>query len=286
MESILHKIRSLYTQMGPGEKRIADFTLRQTADVLTCSISDLARRCGVGDATLVRFSRRLGFGGFQAFKLQLAAELGSTSSLGREIERTDSCYEIFQKQLREIELTLKNTESVLDKAVMERAALALMSAPRIAVFGLGNSAAVATDMAHKLLRVGLSAQACCDNHLQAIIASHLSRGCVAVGISHSGASRDIVEALQLARAAGATTLCLTNHGDSPILAVSDMALFTKAEETSRSLLALSSRLAQLAIIDAIYAYIVVHADRAAVQAIYNTEISLQNKKYPRPDTPR
>lgn len=286
MESILHKIRSLYTQMGPGEKRIADFTLRQTADVLTCSISDLARRCGVGDATLVRFSRRLGFGGFQAFKLQLAAELGSTSSLGREIERTDSCYEIFQKQLREIELTLKNTESVLDKAVMERAALALMSAPRIAVFGLGNSAAVATDMAHKLLRVGLSAQACCDNHLQAIIASHLSRGCVAVGISHSGASRDIVEALQLARAAGATTLCLTNHGDSPILVVSDMALFTKAEETSRSLLALSSRLAQLAIIDAIYAYIVVHADRAAVQAIYNTEISLQNKKYPRPDASR
>lgn len=279
MESIIHKIRSLYSSMGPAEKKIADYIIADTQGVVGFSVTELAERCDCGDATVVRFSRRIGFDGFQALKIGIAGEIGSTSSIGVEITKDDSCYEIFKKRINDISLSLQSTESVLNEKTLERAAQLIMKARRVAVFGLGNSAAIAMDAAHKFLRLGLDAQSCTDNHMQAIIASHLDRQSVAIGISHSGSSKDIVDALRLSKIGGATTICVTNFGSSPIVDASDLALFTKSEETKRSILGMSSRIAQLTIFDAIYTYIVIHSDKAAVQAIYNTEIALQNKKY-------
>ncbi len=279
MESVLHKIRFLYDVMGPSEKRIADYILQNTQELLRLSINDLAARCGSGDATVVRFSRRLGFSGYQAMKIGIAAEFGSTSSIDSSISKEDSCFEIYRKRMNDIALSLQNTESVLSPTQLEQAARTILQAKRVVIFGLGNSAPIAQDAAHKFLRLGLDAQACCDNHLQAIIASHLQPGTVAIGISHSGSSKDVVEALQLAKSCGATTICITNVGQSPILAPADIYLFTKAEETNRSILAMSSRIAQLTILDSIYTYIVVNMDKESMGAIHKTETALQNKKY-------
>lgn len=279
MESIIHRIRFLQNSMGPAEKKIADYILTHTNEIIEVSISEFAARCGCGDATVVRFSRRLGFEGYQELKLHIAAELNATSTIESEIVKTDNCFDIFRKRIANITESLLNTESVLDPQQLDRAAQTIMKADRIVVFGLGNSAAIAQDAAHKFLRIGLAAQSCCDNHMQAIVASHLKRGSVAIGVSHSGSSKDIVEALRLSKACGATTICITNYGNSPIVEASDIALFTKSEETKHSILAMNSRIAQLAIFDSLYTYIVLHADKTAEQAIYNTEIALQNKKY-------
>ena len=92
----------------------------------------------------------------------------------------------------------------------------LSKAGNIAIFGLGNSAPIALDAAHKLSRAGLNANAYSDNHMQAIIASHLKPGDAAIGISHSGSSKDIIEALRIARENGAATISVTNIGKSPI----------------------------------------------------------------------
>ena len=279
MESVLHTIRRLYGEMGPGEKRIADYIMNNTQSVVTMSVSQLAENCDCGVARVVRFSRRIGFEGFQALKIGIAGEIGSTSSLGIEIKKNDSCFDIFKKRINDISLSLQSTESILDAKALETTANIIMNAKRVAVFGLGNSAAIALDAAHKFLRLGIDAQSCTDNHMQAIIASHLDRKSVAIGISHSGSSKDIVEALRLSKLGGATAICVTNYAASPIVDASDIALFTKAEETKHSILGLSSRIAQLTIFDAIYTYIVINSDDSAVQAIYNTEIALQNKKY-------
>ena len=279
MESTIHKIRKYYPEMGRAEKKIADYILENTNSIIEFSVTELAKACGCGDATVVRFSRRIGFEGFQALKIGIARELSSTSSISSEIKATDNCFEIFKKRIIDIYLSLQSTESIIDERSLEEAANIIMNANRIAVFGLGNSAAIAMDAAHKFLRLGLNAQCCTDNHMQAIIASHLDRKSIAIGISHSGSSKDIVDALRLSKIGGATTLCITNYAPSPIVEAADISLFTKSEETKYSILGLSSRIAQLAIFDAIYTYIVIHSDKAAVQAIYNTEISLQNKKF-------
>lgn len=279
MESTLHKIRSLYPEMGRAEKRIADYIFENAQSMTGYSVTQLAERCGCGDATVVRFSRRLGFEGFQALKIGIAGELGSASTISSEIKKSDSCFDIFKKRINDISVSLSSTESILDEKALESAARSIMEARRIAVFGLGNSAAIAMDAAHKFLRLGLDAQSCTDNHMQAIIASHLDRKSVAIGISHSGSSKDIVDALKLSKIGNATTICVTNYAASPIVEASDIALFTKSDETKHSILAMSSRIAQLTIFDAIYTYIVINSDKAAVQAIYNTELALQGKKY-------
>ena len=279
MKSVLHNIRFSLEDMGPAEKKIASYILDHTGEMIECSITEFAARCGCGDATVVRFSRRLGLEGYGELKLRIAAELAASSSLSGEIEKSDSCFEIFRKRMADIGDSLRNTESVLDPEALESAARAVMEADRVVIFGLGNSAAIAQDAAHKLLRLGLAAQSFCDNHMQAIVASHLKKGSVAIGISHSGASKDIVEALHLCRACGALTVCVTNHAASPIVDAADIVLYTKSEETKHSILAMSSRIAQLAIFDSIYTYIVLHTEKTAKHAIFNTEIALQNKKY-------
>ena len=279
MESIIHKIRFLYNDMGRAERKIADYVLESPGEIVNLSVTELAMRCGCGDATVVRFSRRLGLSGFQALKIAVAGEMSLTSAIDSQIQKTDSCYDIFVKRINDIVVTLQKTQSVLDPDKLERAAKKIMTADRIVIFGLGNSSAVARDASHKFLRLGLNAQYSSDNHMQAIIASHLNENSVAIGISHSGSSVDIVEAMEVAQTRRAFTIVITNYGDSPILRHSDLSLCTQAEETSRSILAMSSRIAQLAIFDALYTYIVVNSDKKAVEEIYKTEEALKKKKY-------
>lgn len=279
--SYLTSIKALYPQMGRGEKRIADWILLHPHQIIEMSINELAEVCGCGDATIVRFSRRLGLSGFQGLKIGIAQEL---STLDKPQELTvaihgDSCFDVFKKREREVVAALEYTRNVLDPESLEKAAKAIMESGNIVLFGLGNSAPIIIDAQHKFLRVGLHATAYSDNHMQAIVASHLKSGDVAIGISHSGSSTDIVYALKLARQQGATTICITNHGSSPITRQSDICLFTRAEETKHSILALSSRIAQLCIIDSIYNYIVLNKEDLTAEAIRVTERALEKKKF-------
>lgn len=277
MESVIIKMRSLYNEMGPGEKKIADYIFEHKKEIIGLSISELSSEIGCGDATLVRFSKRLGLSGFQALKINIAQESGDNTPSG--VEKGDNCELIFRKHIGDIALALENTKNIMDESSLTLAANEIMNANRIIIFGLGNSSSVAIDAQHKLLRAGLDAVAYCDNHMQAIAASHLKKGDVAVGISHSGSSIDVVSALKIAHEAGAKTICITNKGASPIVNVSDIQLFTNSEETKYSILALSSRIAQLAIFDAIYTYIALNSSSKVQKAIRDTELSLQDKKY-------
>ena len=279
MKSIILNIRAKYDEMGRGERKIADALLADPQSILSCSISEFALGIGCGDATVVRFARRLGLSGYGDLKIAIAREISTLSNETATISKSDSCFDMFSKRINDIRIALENTKSVLDADTLEQAAQAIMKAKRIVIFGLGNSASIAQDAQHKFLRVGLNAAACSDNHLQAIIASHLDKDSVAIGISHSGNSVDIVDALRIARLSGATTICITNHRISPVTEVSDLCLFTKSAETRHSLLAMSSRIAQLTIFDAIYTYVIAKNDPGAAEAIKATETALREKKY-------
>ena len=200
MESILLKIKDLEGQMGHSERNIAEWVLKNFEEIINLSIHELAVKCNCGEATIVRFSKRLGLSGYQELKLKIAQESANTAAAGvMGIELGDSCYEIFNKRMHEIAVALENTKNVLDPTMIEKAAKHIQTARRIVIFGLGNSASVAVDAQHKFLRAGLDAVAYHDNHMQAIAASHLHKGDVAIGISHSGASIDVVDALKTSK---------------------------------------------------------------------------------------
>jgi len=280
MSKTLLFIKTKYDEMGRSEKKIADWILAHPQDIIPLSISDLASICKIGEATIVRFSRRLGLSGYQELKITLAQETADSGKiLGDIMLSEDSCYDLFAKTCNHFFISMEHTRKVLNPDALENAAERISQANRIVIYGLGNSAAIAMDAQHKFLREGLNAVAYCDNHIQAIAACHLKKGDVALAISHSGSSKDVVEALKLSRAAGAFTIGITNAGKSPIQKECDIVLFTASDETKYTILGMSSRIAQLAIITAIHAYIILRHSDKTLEAIQNTERALLNKKY-------
>ncbi|MBQ7294162.1 MAG: MurR/RpiR family transcriptional regulator [Clostridia bacterium] len=278
MDKTSIKINVLYPSMSKAEKRIADWLYENPNEILALSIVELAEKCQCSEATIVRFAKRLGLSGYQGLKISLAQESESAVT-NTKITDQDSPYEIYGKVCNDIYCALERTKNSLDKKQLSDAAERLAASERIIIFGLGNSASVATDMSHKLLRAGCNSVAYSDNHMQVIAASHLTEKDTVVGISHSGSSRDIVEALKIAKDHGAVTVCITNKGKSPVTKVSDIILETSAEETKYSILGLSSRIAQLSIVDSLYYYVVHRNTETAMESIKETERSLLSKKY-------
>lgn len=279
MENSLLKIKAMYDSFGRGEKKIADWILAHPDELISLSISELAASCGCGDATVVRFSKRLGFNGYQALKISVAQDLRTNPIGNLSFASDDSILEVYTKHIADIALTLQKTKSSLNQEAFKAAAEALLHAKSISIFGLGSSAPVAMDAMHKFVRAGLPACSYSDNHMQMIVASHLTPKDVVLAISHSGSSVDIVKALEQAKKNGALTITITNHGRSPIVKYSDFCLYTNADETKYTILAMTSRIAQLAIIDTLYTYIVLNGGEKITSAIQHTETALETKKY-------
>ena len=278
MKNVLMSIKLSYEDMGRAEKRVADWIMDNHAKLFTMSITELAAECHCGEATIVRFARRLGLDGYQGLKISLAMEEGHRQ-ISNTIVAEDTPYEVFEKVCDGIYLSLEMTKKILRREQIAAAAEAILSARKVAIYGLGNSASVALDAQHKFMRAGILAVSYSDNHMQAISASQLRQGDVAIGVSHSGSSKDIVDALRIAREKGATTISITNKGRSPVTKQSDIVLNTASDETQYSILALNSRISQLALIDALYYYIVYSLDDEARRAIDETELSLESKKF-------
>jgi DNA-binding MurR/RpiR family transcriptional regulator len=269
-------IKILYDKMGVAERKIADFIMNDPQGVLPLSISQLAERCGGSEATIVRFSKKLGFDGYQQMKLALAKE-ANARPVSENITETDSAYDIFGKVCEDIYCSLEKTKKALDQKALEDCCNAILSAGEILVFGLGNSASVATDASHKMFRLGLKAHAYTDNHMQAIAAAHTNEQSIVIGISHSGASKDVLQAMEIAKQNGATTVSITGYKKSPIDKTSDISLHTVSDETNYRISGLSSRIAQLALIDAVYSYLVCKLQNSS-ERISKTESALQPKK--------
>lgn len=278
MDKISLKIEVLYNEMGKAEKQVADWIKENPGKIISLSIVELAEQCKCSEATIVRFSKRLGLSGYQELKISLASE-GGGSPVSTHISAEDSSYQIYEKVCNDIYLSLEKTKKSLNPESLALAAEKICNAEKIVVFGLGNSASIALDASHKFLRAGLNAVAYSDNHMQVIAASHLTENDVVIAISHSGSSKDIVDALKIAKEHGATTIAVTNTGKSPILKYSDIVLSTSADETKYNILALNSRIVQLAIIDTLYFYVVYSRSKESLESIKETERSLQSKKY-------
>ena len=276
MNKTILTIKACYNSLSKTEKKIADFLLQRPNDIIPLYITELSKACGASEATIVRFSKHLGFDGYQQLKLAIAQEAKS-HPINENISCNDTAIDIFHKVCEDIYCSLEKTQKKLNEKHLEECCNAILSSDNILVCGLGNSASVALDASHKMFRLGLNAHAYTDNHMQTIAASHTNKNSVIIGISHSGCSRDIIQALETAKENGATTIAITNFGKSPIDKVSDILLHTVSDETNYRILGLSSRIAQLAIIDTIYSYLVCHSQNSNEQ-ITKTELALKTKK--------
>ncbi|NLG84898.1 MAG: MurR/RpiR family transcriptional regulator [Firmicutes bacterium] len=256
--SALLKIRGLYPSLRPAERKVADYVLANAAAVVLLSSTELGERTGTSDATVVKFSQRLGFRGYQEFKIALAAEVsGQATAVFGEVERDDDLAVIRDKVFAANLEALNDTRRVLDPAVLEKVVEAILAAPQVCFYGVGASGLVALDAQQKFMRIGLICHAYSDSHLQVTQAALLGRGDVAIGISHSGQTKDTVEVITLARANGAVTVALTNFPRSALATAADYTLLTSTRETAFRSGAIASRLAQLSVIDVLFTAVAV-----------------------------
>lgn len=248
-------IRSRIPELSRAESAVAMYIADNPAEVINLSVSALAECCGVSDPTVVRACRNLGYSGYQALKIALIQSMSSATPLsGEDVTAEDDMSAAIRKVFGAASDAVTLTRENLDPVRMEQAAEALLRARRIYIFGVGGSAAVAADVQHKFLRLGLDAQALSDLNLQAISAAFVTKDDVVFAISHSGSSKAVVDNTKLAAQNGATVISLSSMGKSPLTELADISLFTVAKETRYRIVAISSRIAELTVIDALYSY--------------------------------
>jgi DNA-binding MurR/RpiR family transcriptional regulator len=278
--ALVLKMQALYDRLNAAEKKVIRYVIDHPEEVVSLSVSDLADKSGSSEATVVRACRSVGMKGYQDLKLSLIQNIVTPlQSIHEEIGETDSASAVLDKIFQSTIHTLKYTRDVIDITAVERAAGLISQARRIAVFGLGNSHAIALDAQHKFLRLGLNVTAFADSHLQSISSAFLGTGDVVLAISHSGSSRDVIEAASVARENGAKVISISNIGTSPLTKVSDVSLCTASNETKYRIVAVASRHAAMVIIDVIYTLIAMRKGEQAVKGFKRVEVALENKKY-------
>jgi DNA-binding MurR/RpiR family transcriptional regulator len=254
---IVH-ISGLLPSLSPAEQRVARLVVADPADAARRTITDLATSAETSEATVIRFCRSVGMEGYPQLRIRLAAEAArrveppDARVVGGDIPPGADFAQIIATIAFNDARAVEETAEQLDPAVCEQVVDALNAAGRIDIYGAGASGFVASDFQQKLHRIGRTAFYWPDVHTALTSAALLGKGDVALGISHTGTTSDVVEVLEQAGARGATTVALTNFPRSAIAEVADFVLTTAARETTYRSGATASRLAQLTVVDCLF----------------------------------
>jgi RpiR family carbohydrate utilization transcriptional regulator len=220
---MLDRIRASIPALPPAEQRVARLLLSDPRSFATLPVSELADRSHVSKPTVVRFCRSIGYDGLADFKLKLAGSVNEgVPFVHRSVDDDDKAGDIVVKVVDNAVAALLRYRNAAAHQSVERAIATLAEAgrrsgqgARIEFYGVGNSGIVAQDAQHKFFRLGVTAHAVSDSHIQVMSATMLKPGDVAVVISNSGRSRDLLDVADIARRRGATVISITASG-SPL----------------------------------------------------------------------
>jgi len=252
------KVRTLAPSMTRSMHRVAEAVAGDPAGCAALTVTGLAERTNTSEATVVRTARLLGYAGYRDLRLALAGlaaqqQSGRAPAVTADIAVDDPLADVVAKLARDEQQTLADTAAGLDTTQLGAAVGALAAARRIDVYGIGASGLVAQDLAQKLLRIGLIAHAHGDPHLAVTNAVQLRAKDVAVAITHSGSTGDVIEPLRVAFEHGATTIAVTGRPDGPVSQYADHVLTTStARESELRPAAMSSRTSQLLVVDCLF----------------------------------
>ena len=267
-------------QLKGSAQKAAQFILNAPRESINLTITELAVRAAVSEASIVRFAQALGYSGFHALKIGLAEDLVSPMLLVHEdLTADDTPADAVQKAMTAGMRSLEDTVRILQAPVLEAAIQALCAARNIELFASGNSIPLAMDLNFRLTKIGLHSRFSIDPTVQEMYASLTCPEDVAVGISHTGSSKDTVYALELAKQRGATTVCITNHSESPLTRYGNFCLFTSTRVSHFREEEMASNLATLALTEALYVGICVQRSDAAAQAVSKTMRATRHRKY-------
>ena len=256
--NILAVLRGLKPTLVPSKQRVATAILSDPGRASAQTISELAAAAETSEATVVRLCRELGLRGYRELRVVLAAEVGrererrGNRAVGRDIGRKDDLASIIETVTYADQQAIADSARLLDRVALAKAVALIAGGRRIDIVGVGASAVIALDLHQKLHRIGLIAYAWYDVHAALTAAATSGPHDVMIGISHSGATSDTLDAIRESVGHGAKTIGLTGVPNSPLGQAVDACLVTADREMTFRSGATASRIAALSIVDVLF----------------------------------
>ncbi|WLR93246.1 MurR/RpiR family transcriptional regulator [Shinella zoogloeoides] len=279
LKAVGPRIRMMMPNLTPLEARVVEtvFALRTFDD--ETSLKEIASEAGVSEAMVVKITKKLGFAGYREFRSAVAQyNRLPTAEMHQELSLEDTSREIVQKVFRTSIQALEETLAIMDIEAFDRAADLIYGARQRDFYGVGGSAQIARDVAHKFLRIGVRSSVYDDSHMMLMSAALLGSDDVAIGFSHSGNTVAVIEAIQLARRNGARTIAITNYNASPLAQHADVVLCSTAQGSPLMGENAAARIAQLNILDAIFVAVAQRDYKAAERGLAKTMSAVASKR--------
>ncbi|MGM1048788.1 transcriptional regulator, RpiR family [Paenibacillus uliginis N3/975] len=256
-DNILIKIRDMKDSLTPVEKMLAEYILENLEEIPHLSIKSLAQLTKTSDASVLRFCKTMGYTGYRSFIVSISASLGSMDEEQRhqytDIQPGDDLTTIISNISRNNIKSIEDTMSVINKDAIDRAVKVLRQCKRIVFFGIGASGLVGIDAEQKFSRINKMCHAYTDGHSQLTAATLLEKNDVAIFISNSGDTVDILDSLDIAKKTGATIIAITKYNKSELAEKANIVLSISTPELTIRSGAMGSRIAMLTVIDILFA---------------------------------
>lgn len=276
----LGTIKAALNGLSPKLREIAQYILDNPKLVVHNSITELAEATNCSETTIFRLCKQMRFQGFQDLKISIAKELVEvpTQNIHEEISPTDTKFVALHKVFKSHIEGLQDTMHLINENDLENAISLLTNASKIEFYGNGGSAAVALDSYHKFIRTGIPCTHHIDNHFQMMSASLLPENAVVIAISHSGINKDLLSILKIAKERNAKIIAITSYQKSTLSQIADLTLYTPTKETKLITEASSSRLAQLALLDALYVGVSMNNQDETIQNLQTIRKAISQKR--------
>ena len=280
---MLDRIKASLPSLAPAEQRVGHLVLTDPRAFASLPITELANRSHVSKPTVVRFCRSVGYDGLSDFKLKLAGSVSEgVPFIHRSVDADDKTGDVLVKVIDNTVAAFLKYRNDASALAIEKATLALLAAyktgKRIEFFGVGNSGIVAQDAQHKFFRLGINSIAYSDGHMQVMSASLLGPGDCVVVISNSGRTRDLMDACDIVRKNGATSIVITATA-SPLAAAGHIHLAADHPEGYDHYSPMVSRLLHLMIIDILATCLALRIGPKLQPLLKEMKNNLRNKRY-------
>ena len=255
-DRILEQLKANNSFLSPVERLISDAILADPVRFTRYSLAELAERIGVSQGSIINFSHKFADGGFPTLKLRVAACLSDYKEQTFHVAKSsDGVGTVLVKNNENLMTALRNIEAANDEKTLLSVANRILGAKKVEIYGVYRSALVATDFCYQLLQLGISASVVSDVFTCAVSASMLTDNSLVIAVSSSGQTKDILDAVKLAKGNGVPVVCLTGNPHSPLVKLSDDVLIATCAGNSLSSQLSEMRISQLALTDAICAYL-------------------------------
>jgi len=280
---MLDRIKASLPSLAPAEQRVGKLVLQDPRAFANLPVTQLADRAHVSKPTVVRFCRSVGYDGLSDFKLKLAGSVSEgVPFIHRSVDADDKTTDVMVKVIDNTVAAFLKYRNDASASALDQAVKALAethsTGKRIEFYGVGNSGIVAQDAQHKFFRLGMNTIAYSDGHMQVMSASMLGQGDCVVVISNSGRTRDLMDACDIAKKRGATTIVITASG-SPLASAGQIHLTADHPESYDRYSPMVSRLLHLLIIDILATTVALRIGETLQPALREMKNNLRNKRY-------